>query len=224
MLAASFVRRGRDGLWTIVDGGWDWIQIDSSPFRVSLVLLIEIETGTIEPTTILDLRLAVRNPKGFQVHEQKQAIAVEDLLVRRSRVAVVLEFSGSLPGLSQDVKLSEDFLLRFERQLTNELSGAWRRSLGSTIGAYIRDCEAIVFICSERGCTRLPALPAQLRANRSAGCECAGDALPVVRLLRFTLRSRLHFEQVLGHLAKSAALTLGTKADSGVVGRCHQHE
>ena len=74
ILAANFIRRGRDGLWTVVDGGWDWVQQDTNPFRVSLPLLIEIETGTINPGTILDLKLVVRNPDGFQVHEQGQAV------------------------------------------------------------------------------------------------------------------------------------------------------
>lgn len=101
MFLAGFIRRGRDGLWTIVDGGWDWIQVETNPFRVSLPVLIEVNTGTVEPTTVLDLKLAVCNPKGFQVLEQRQPVLVEDSLVRRSRIAVVLEFSGSQSGLWQ---------------------------------------------------------------------------------------------------------------------------
>lgn len=98
ILAAEFIRV-RDGLWTMVDGGWDWVQVGTNPFRVVLPLLIEIETGTIEPGTILDLKLVVRNPGNFQVHEQGQVVTVQDQLVRRSRLAVALEFSGSQPGL-----------------------------------------------------------------------------------------------------------------------------
>jgi hypothetical protein len=99
IIAASFLRRARDGLWTLVDGGWDWVQHDTNPFRVSLPLLIEIETGTIDPGIILDLKLTVRNPDGFQVHEQRQTVAVDDSLVRRSRIGALLEFSGSKPGV-----------------------------------------------------------------------------------------------------------------------------
>lgn len=32
MFAAEFIR-SRDGLWTIVEGGWDWVQVTSVPFR-----------------------------------------------------------------------------------------------------------------------------------------------------------------------------------------------
>jgi hypothetical protein len=99
ILAALFIRRSRDGLWTVVDGGWDWVQQETNPFRVLLPLLIEIETGRIEPATLLDLKLVVRNPDWFQVHEQEQVVAVEESLVHRSRFAVVLDFSGSQPGL-----------------------------------------------------------------------------------------------------------------------------
>jgi hypothetical protein len=98
ILAAEFIRL-REGLWTVVDGGWDWVQTGTDPFRVPLPLLVEIETGTIRPGTILDLKLVVRRPDGFQVHEQEQAVTVHDSLVRRSRFGATLEFSGSQPGL-----------------------------------------------------------------------------------------------------------------------------
>jgi hypothetical protein len=97
-LAAEFIRT-RDGLWTVVEGGWDWVQTGANPFRVLLPLMVEIETGTIEPGTMLDLKLVVRSPDGLQVHEQGQTITVVDSLVRRSRFAVPLDFSGSQPGL-----------------------------------------------------------------------------------------------------------------------------
>jgi len=32
MLAAEFIR-SRDGLWTIVEGGWDWVQVSTVPFH-----------------------------------------------------------------------------------------------------------------------------------------------------------------------------------------------
>jgi hypothetical protein len=98
IFAAEFIR-GRDGLWTVVNGGWDWLQTGTNPFRVPLPLLVEIETGTIEPGTILDLKLVVRSPDGFPVHEQRQTVTVQDSLVRRSRFVVTLEFSGSRSGL-----------------------------------------------------------------------------------------------------------------------------
>ena len=98
ILAATFIR-GRDGLWTVVEGGWDWIQAGINPFRISLPLLVEIETGTIAPGTILDLNLVVRNPDGFQVHNQGQPVTALDSLVRRSRIVATLEFSGSQLGL-----------------------------------------------------------------------------------------------------------------------------
>jgi hypothetical protein len=97
-LAAQFIRC-RDGLWVVVDGGLDWVQLAATPFRLTLPLLVEVQTGTIEPGTILNLKLVVRTPSGFQVHEQVQPVAVNGLLVRRSRLFATLEFSGSQPGL-----------------------------------------------------------------------------------------------------------------------------
>jgi hypothetical protein len=91
--------RLKDGLWTVIDGGWDWLQIGTNPFRVPLPLLVEIETGTIEPGTILDLKLVGRSPDSFLVYEQRQAVTVQDSLVRRSRFVVTLEFSGARSGL-----------------------------------------------------------------------------------------------------------------------------
>lgn len=99
ILAAEFIRFSKDGLITIVAGGWDFWEANSNPFRFQLPLLVEIETGTIEPRNILDLKLVVRSPDGFQVHEQRQAVTVHDSLVRRSRFGVLLEFSGSRSGL-----------------------------------------------------------------------------------------------------------------------------
>jgi hypothetical protein len=99
ILAAGYIRRGNDGLWVVVDGGWDWVQRATNPFRVLLPLLIEIETGSIEPGAILDLNLVVRSPDGFQVHERTEAVMVHRALVPRSRFVVTLDFSGSQPGL-----------------------------------------------------------------------------------------------------------------------------
>ena len=61
--------------------------------------MVEIDTGKIEPGTVLDLKLVVRSSEGFQVHEQQQFVVAHDSLVRRSRFVTVLEFSGSQPGL-----------------------------------------------------------------------------------------------------------------------------
>jgi hypothetical protein len=98
ILAAEFIRL-RDGLLTVVEGGWDFWKADTNRFRVPLPLLVEIETGTIEPGTILDLKLVVRSPDGFQTYDKRQPIMALDSLVRRSRFATNLELSGSQPGL-----------------------------------------------------------------------------------------------------------------------------
>jgi hypothetical protein len=64
-----------------------------------LPLFIEIETGTIEAGTILDLKLVVLRPDGFHVSEHEQKVVVEDSAVKRSRFAVPLELVGSQPGI-----------------------------------------------------------------------------------------------------------------------------
>ena len=69
------------------------------PVRAPLPLLVEVETGTIEPGTILNLKLVVRSPAGLQMYEQGQVVMARDSLVRRSRFCVALELSGSQPGL-----------------------------------------------------------------------------------------------------------------------------
>jgi hypothetical protein len=99
MLAAEFVR-SRDGLWTMVEGGWDWIQVTTVPFRQALPLFVELETGEIEPPgTNLDLNLVVLRPDGFEAVRESQIITVEDSLVRRSRFAKALELVGSQGGI-----------------------------------------------------------------------------------------------------------------------------
>ena len=77
IIAAEFIRL-RDGLLTIVEGGWDCWKADFNPFSVPLPLLVEIETGTIEPGTILDLKFVVRSPDGFQTYDKRQAIMALD--------------------------------------------------------------------------------------------------------------------------------------------------
>lgn len=99
MLAAEFIRI-RDGLWTIVEGGWDWIQVATAPFRQALPLYVEIDTGTISPPgSNLELTLAILRPDGFLLSQQSQIIAVESGPIRRSRFVVGLELVGSQGGV-----------------------------------------------------------------------------------------------------------------------------
>jgi hypothetical protein len=76
ILAAEFIRQ-KSGLWTILDGGWDFYTANSNPFQMELPLLIEIETGTIAPGMIIELNLRVQNPAGFQVLEKQQLVWVQ---------------------------------------------------------------------------------------------------------------------------------------------------
>ena len=99
IIAAEYMRCDRNGLWTIVDGGWDFWESITNPFRAVLLLLIEIQTGTIEQGTLLKFGIVVRSPDGLIVHETKEIIPVDACLVRRSRACVRLEFSGSEPGV-----------------------------------------------------------------------------------------------------------------------------
>jgi hypothetical protein len=98
IIVAEFIRF-RDGVWTIVCGGWDWVSTNTSPFRLPLPMFVEIGTGTIDPQTLLQLRLVVLTPTGFQTSELRQAITVEDSLVRKSRFLVTLELAGSHAGI-----------------------------------------------------------------------------------------------------------------------------
>jgi hypothetical protein len=98
-ILAAQILHCREGLWTVIDGGWDFWRANTNPFQVQLPLFIELETGAIEQGTVLKLKLVVNNPKGFQVLEQEQLITVGGGLVRKSRVARVLEFSGSDEGV-----------------------------------------------------------------------------------------------------------------------------
>jgi hypothetical protein len=98
MLAGRFFLN-RNGLWTIVEGGWDWYKVDTNPFLVELPLFIEIQTGLIDPESVLRLKLVILSPDHFQVHEQEQLVAVESTLVRRTRVATLLRLSGSTAGV-----------------------------------------------------------------------------------------------------------------------------
>jgi hypothetical protein len=99
IFAAEFIRM-RDGLWTVVDGGWDWIQVSSVPFQQSLPLFIEVGTGRIDPPgTNLQLNLVVVRPDGFESLRETQIITVADDATRRSRFAKAMTLSGSLGGI-----------------------------------------------------------------------------------------------------------------------------
>ncbi|MCA1393776.1 hypothetical protein I6F20_32685 [Bradyrhizobium sp. IC3123] len=99
MLAAEFIRV-RDGLWTIVEGGWDWIQVTTVPFRQLLPIYVEIDTGTISPAgSNLELTLVILRPDGFLVTQQSQIITVEGGLIKRSRFVAGLELVGSQGGV-----------------------------------------------------------------------------------------------------------------------------
>lgn len=99
MLAGEFIRM-RDGLWTIVEGGWDWVQVTTVPFRQPLAFYVEMDTGTISPPrTNLELTLVVLRPDGFLLSQQSQIITVESGPIRRSRFAVSLELVGSQGGV-----------------------------------------------------------------------------------------------------------------------------
>jgi hypothetical protein len=99
MLAAEYIR-ARDGLWTIVEGGWDWVQVGTVPFRQLLPLYIEIDTGTISPPgSNLELYLVILRPDGFLLSQQSQIITVESGPIKRSRFAVALEIVGSQGGV-----------------------------------------------------------------------------------------------------------------------------
>ena len=98
IVAAEYIRV-RNGRWTIVEGGWDWIEVKTSPFRHPLPLYVEVETGTIECDTNLDLKLVVLRPDGFHVSEQAHTIVVENSPIRRTRFVVTLELPGSQAGV-----------------------------------------------------------------------------------------------------------------------------
>lgn len=98
MLAAEFIR-SRDGLWTIVEGGWDWVQVSTVPFHQPVPLFVELETGTLEPPgTYLELTLIVLRPDGFETWRESQIITVENAPLRRSRFARTVELVGSQGG------------------------------------------------------------------------------------------------------------------------------
>lgn len=72
MIAAEFIRI-KAGLITMLDGGWDFWTANSNPFRLELPILIEVETGTIPPGTILELKLSVKNPGDFKCMSKRKA-------------------------------------------------------------------------------------------------------------------------------------------------------
>jgi hypothetical protein len=110
MLAAELLRV-KNGLWTVIDGGWEFYQTDAFPFRFQLAVLIEIDTGTIEPGTMLELNIVVRSPDGFSTQTQVVAITTPDSLVRRIRFPSLLEISGSVFGLWRVCVLADSILI-----------------------------------------------------------------------------------------------------------------
>jgi len=98
IIAAEFIR-SRDGLWTMIDAGWDWYKVNTVPFRLTLPLWIEINTGSAKPDTAFELSLVVLSPDGFQALEQPVLMEAPGNPLRRIRFATALEFSGSQVGI-----------------------------------------------------------------------------------------------------------------------------
>ena len=98
IITGEFIRF-RDGVWTVVNGFWDWVRQDTNPFRISIPLLVEVDTGSIESGAILMLKILVRSPNGFHVHEQEQLLTVVAGSIKKSRFLAGLEFSGSELGV-----------------------------------------------------------------------------------------------------------------------------
>lgn len=111
-VVASAALHEKNGLWTIIDGGWDWIAVDTNPFRVELPLLIEIETGSISPETYLELQLMVQSPTGFTVCNEKFLLQVPVQLVRRTRACIRLDFTGSAGGIWHVLILAGEHIMR----------------------------------------------------------------------------------------------------------------
>jgi hypothetical protein len=98
ILAAEYIRQ-RDGLWTIVEGGWDWITASTSPFRLPLPIFLEMNTGTITAGTVLDVQIDVRTPDRFLTDQRSLLLLVEDAPIRRSRTTALIELVGSTAGI-----------------------------------------------------------------------------------------------------------------------------
>ena len=114
VIAGEFIRF-RDGVWTVVNGFWDWVGQATNPFRLSLPLLIEFDTGEVEPGSVLKLRIAVRSPNNFQVHEQELLLTVNAGTIRKTRSLASLEFAGSQAGV-----------WRVEVMAARQVIGEWR--------------------------------------------------------------------------------------------------
>ena len=98
ILAAEYIRQ-RNGLWTILEGGWDWITAATTPFRIALPIFLEVQTGTIPIGTVLDLTITVFNPDDFLTDQRSHLITVEDSPTRSTRTTTLLELVGSKAGL-----------------------------------------------------------------------------------------------------------------------------
>ncbi len=98
ILAAEYIRQ-RDGLWTIVEGGWDWITAGTNPFRLPLPIFLEMHTGTIPVGTVLDLKIVVLNPDNFLADQRSLLLVVEDASIRRSRTTTLIHLVGSKAGV-----------------------------------------------------------------------------------------------------------------------------
>jgi hypothetical protein len=98
MLAAEYIRQ-RDGLWTIVEGGWDWITAGTHPFRLALPIFLEMHTGTIPVGTVLDLKIVVLNPDNFLADQRSHLLVVADAPIRRSRTTILIDLVGSKAGV-----------------------------------------------------------------------------------------------------------------------------
>lgn len=99
IVAAEYIRIQPSGLFSIIEGGWENYRVSTNPFSVRLPLLIEFDTGTLDPGEQIAVDLVVTTPNKFRVAQQKFEIDVIGAPVHRYRNVAVLEFTGSDGGV-----------------------------------------------------------------------------------------------------------------------------
>lgn len=87
------------GFFSVLDGGWADVTPVSNPFRIDLPIVVELETGALQPDTQIAVRLRILSPSGLQVLEVDRAVCVPEHAIRRTRFGAVLSFSGSEGGI-----------------------------------------------------------------------------------------------------------------------------
>lgn len=99
LMLAECVQLRKDGLLYLLSAGWEHFYFPTIPFEARWPLVCSVDTGSVEPGSVLAFKAAVKDPVGFQVVAEPFSVPCGEGLVSRPNLFVPIRFTGSQTGV-----------------------------------------------------------------------------------------------------------------------------